>query len=216
VSRLRIDVRLGETADVASVRSEGADAIVIATGAEYDRTGYSLVAAPGRQTIPGLAEAHVMTPVEAIEESEAVGGSVVVFDDTGEHLPLGLSLMLARSGRTVTLITPRLTVGEEIIRTEEFPWVYPKVIAAGARIRTQMTIQSVGPSAVIATSIWGLGEPEEIGAETLILSLTRTAANRLYAELSGDGPELYRIGDCVAPRKIDDAIYDGMRVGLAL
>jgi hypothetical protein len=38
----------------------------------------------------------------------------------------------------------------------------------------------------------------------------------LYQALKGRVRELYRIGDCVAPRKVDMAIYEGYMVGKKL
>ena len=35
----------------------------------------------------------------------------------------------------------------------------------------------------------------------------------LYFALKGKVKELYRIGDCVAPRKVDMAIWEGHKVG---
>jgi len=42
------------------------------------------------------------------------------------------------------------------------------------------------------------------------------ADDRLYFALKGKVKDLYRIGDCVAPRKTDMAIVEGNRVGRGL
>jgi len=39
------------------------------------------------------------------------------------------------------------------------------------------------------------------------------ADDALYFALKGNVPELYRIGDCVAPRKVDMAIHEGYIAG---
>ena len=39
------------------------------------------------------------------------------------------------------------------------------------------------------------------------------ADEKLYKDLKGKVKELYRVGDCVAPRGIDTAILEGRRVG---
>jgi hypothetical protein len=38
----------------------------------------------------------------------------------------------------------------------------------------------------------------------------------LYFSLKGKVKELYRIGDCVAPRKVDMAILEGDKVGRSI
>ena len=42
------------------------------------------------------------------------------------------------------------------------------------------------------------------------------ADEALYFELKGQIRELHRIGDCVAPRKLDHAIYEGYLAGREL
>ena len=54
------------------------------------------------------------------------------------------------------------------------------------------------------------------GYDTIVLSAGNVAHDHLYFELKGKVKELYRIGDCVAPRKTDMAIMDGHRVGRLL
>ena len=54
------------------------------------------------------------------------------------------------------------------------------------------------------------------GYDTIVLSAGNVAYDHLYFELKGKVKELYRIGDCVAPRKTDMAIMDGHRVGRLL
>jgi hypothetical protein len=49
-----------------------------------------------------------------------------------------------------------------------------------------------------------------------VLSIGNEAEASLYFALQGKVKELHRIGDCLAPRKIDDAIVDGERVGRML
>ena len=54
------------------------------------------------------------------------------------------------------------------------------------------------------------------GYDTIVLAAGNVADDRLYFDLKGKVKELYRIGDCVAPRKTDMAIVEGNRVGRRL
>lgn len=51
------------------------------------------------------------------------------------------------------------------------------------------------------------------GYDTVVLDMGSASDDRLYRQLKGRIRELYRIGDCVAPRGIDMAILEGRRVG---
>ena len=64
------------------------------------------------------------------------------------------------------------------------------------------------------------GEPLELEADSVVLVTQRLSNDALYLELAQDlealGAEgisaLYRIGDCVAPRIIAEASFDGHRL----
>ncbi len=54
------------------------------------------------------------------------------------------------------------------------------------------------------------------GFDTIVLALGTNSVNHLKGELEGKIPELYIIGDALAPRQAIDAIEEGARVGLAM
>jgi hypothetical protein len=54
------------------------------------------------------------------------------------------------------------------------------------------------------------------GYDTVVLAAGNVANDGLYFELKGNVEEIYRVGDCVAPRKTDMAIIEGHRVGRML
>ena len=51
------------------------------------------------------------------------------------------------------------------------------------------------------------------GYDTVVLAAGNIAEDGMYFELKGKVNEIYRVGDCVAPRKTDMAIIEGHRVG---
>ena len=61
------------------------------------------------------------------------------------------------------------------------------------------------------------GAEEEItGVDTVVLATGPRANDELYFALKGEVENLHRIGDCVAPRKLDHAIYEGYLAGCEL
>jgi hypothetical protein len=54
------------------------------------------------------------------------------------------------------------------------------------------------------------------GYDTVVLACGTVANDSLYYELKGKVDEIYRVGDCVAPRKTDMAIIEGHRIGRAI
>jgi len=51
------------------------------------------------------------------------------------------------------------------------------------------------------------------GFDSVVLAMGQKADDTLYFSLKGKVKELYRIGDAVAPRKVDMAIWEGHRIG---
>jgi dimethylamine/trimethylamine dehydrogenase len=82
-----------------------------------------------------------------------------------------------------------------------------------------LTLSSIAPGTAVALDEFD--QPVELAADGFVLVTQRVSCDSLYRELSLDpgalaaeGVEaLYRIGDCVAPRLIADAIFDGHRLG---
>jgi len=49
-----------------------------------------------------------------------------------------------------------------------------------------------------------------------VMAIPQTANDDLYQQLQGKIKQLYRIGDCLAPRRVEHAILDGERVAHVL
>ena len=54
------------------------------------------------------------------------------------------------------------------------------------------------------------------GVDTIVLGTGAEGQRDLYFALKGQVEDLHRIGDCLAPRKLDHAIYEGELAGREL
>lgn len=54
------------------------------------------------------------------------------------------------------------------------------------------------------------------GVDTLVLCLGHAPADDLRERLAGLALEVHLIGDCLAPRTAEEAVYDGLRIASAL
>ncbi|HEY6758573.1 MAG TPA: FAD-dependent oxidoreductase [Baekduia sp.] len=214
LERLGVDVRLGCEADVAAVAALDPDATIVATGAEFETTGFSS-ARPDRDAIPGAELPHVLDPVTALVEPERCGERVVIVDEHGDQVAFGVALTLAEAGHAVELVTHQLFAGTATAATMDLPWLYPRLIAAGVRLTPQSFVNDITAQAVTIASMWG-GEPREAPADTVIMNLGRRPRAALFEALREAGRPAQRIGDARVPREVDDAIYEGERCGRAL
>ncbi len=212
-----VEVRLGVQATTTVLEQEKPDAIVCATGSTYSATGLSSYR-PERPGIPGAAQEHVIdvgTAIRrALKDPAALGKRVMIVDETGGYLPLGLAEVLATQGGVeVEVISPHLFIGEDLVRTQDMPILFPRLVAAGVKLTAQHFVEKIAGNTVEVYNLWG-GEKRTIAnVDTIVISMMRTPNDTLFSELRQSFPEVHRVGDVVAPRKPAAVIYEGEKLG---
>jgi hypothetical protein len=88
-------------------------------------------------------------------------------------------------------------------------------VRAGVRVSAQSYVEEIEPGQVRLASIWGAGESRTVAANTVVLCMLRRSQDELLGALAQRGIAATRIGDCLAPRDVDDAVFEGMQAGLA-
>jgi hypothetical protein len=168
---------------------------------------------PGIARIPRADGSHVVDPVAAVESPAACGHTVTIVDGDGGYLALGLAELLASAGRRVTIVTPAADVGRTlgVAGTLDLDWVRPRLVEAGVSIVTSTRVEWIETDHVVLAG--ADGARAERAADTVVLVTGRRADDTLYASLRAAGTNVRRIGDCLAPREIDDAIFEGTREG---
>lgn len=209
LSRLPVEICSGKTATTEAVISFGADITVIATGASWETSGFSTFR-PDRNSIPGFDHAHVIDPLTAIASPASCGRRVAIIDDNGDYLPIGVARLLAQNGKEVTVVTHEPALGQKLKPTLELPWVYPRLLGAGVRVVPSASVERIERGRLLLTDIWN-HQPSELPSDTVILCMMRRSCNALFQELHGRLDGVLRLGDCLAPREIDDAIFEGFR-----
>ena len=200
------------TADLAEKFS--AHEIVIATGAKWQTGGFSTFRTD-RNTIPQALGSHVVDPVTALGKLDACGHKVLIVDDNGDYLPMGLARLLAASGHEVTVVTSDAMSGRKLEATLDWPWIMPRVVEAGIKLRTLTYVENISKGEVTLKAVLG-GAIERIAVDTVVLSMLRESQDSLYHQLKARGLQVRRIGDCIAPREVDDAVLEGFREAHAM
>jgi 2,4-dienoyl-CoA reductase-like NADH-dependent reductase (Old Yellow Enzyme family) len=212
VRGLDVDVRLHTEATAELIEEIAADRLIFATGADWDLNGYSNLR-PDRTSIPGL-ESKAVSPAAAIAEPERCGQRVLIIDERGDAIAMTLGQSLAESGRQVKIVTayPQVGIKTGVTGTVDYPWINPKMLAAGVETETETWVEGVADDTATLRRIW-TGEELEVEIDTVIPIMTRTSRTALYESIGRQGE---RIGDCVAPREVDDAILEGARAALGV
>ena len=204
--------------DADAVRQYGASIVVVATGSRWAGNGLNAFT---HAPIPGADASlpHVLTPEQLMLEGKTPPGNrVLVYDCEGYFTGDGVAEKLALEGFAVELATGLDQIAPYCDETLEGPQVRQRLHDVGVRQRRGILLQEVSSGGASATDEFG--EPVELEADAVVLVTQRLSDDRLYHELVADAEALraegieavYRIGDCVAPRIIAEAIFDGHRL----
>lgn len=210
----------GTRLSAADIHDYGASIVLLATGAYWDRTGVNNIT---HRTIDGAGDPanQVLTPDDILRGGAAVRGeSVVIFDSDGYFMGPSLAERFAREGKAVTLIKTGADMEGYMAPSGEGPQMIATLLDLGVCIKTSTMLTAISPGRASIASMYTDSFNETIDADAVVLVTQRLSDTTLYDELmadeqtlAGSGIEkLIRVGDCLEPRVIADAIFDGHRV----
>jgi dimethylamine/trimethylamine dehydrogenase len=196
----------------------GAELVVVATGARWADSG---IVGLRHDPVPGADASlpHVLTPEQVMLEGKRPPGKrVVVYDGEGYFMAPGLAELLALEGHDVELVTSLHEISPFSYETLEQAFLRRRLHELGIATREETVV-----TAIEAGRVAGEHELEgsvELSADAILLVTQRLSDESLYLELKVQADRLaeagveglYRVGDCVAPQLIADAIFDGHRL----
>lgn len=176
-------------------------------------TGKRVEAVVGARTIvatgsrPRPLPWPVLTAAEVLDGAELGDGAVLLDDPVGAGVAVALAEHLAAAGRAVTIVTPDLVVGARLALTGDLAEANGRLQRAGVGRVLGSTMVSVDDAtAIVADRV--TGEQRELTGTVLV-----DCGHRL-PDLSFVGG--VRVGDCVAPRTVAEAVREGRAEALAL
>ena len=208
-------IELGVEATPEWIQAQGADTVVIATGAHWEKTGET-PSRPDRHEIPGIDSPIVKdagTAVKAaLADPKSLGGRVLIVDDGAGYVPFGLAELLVDNGIAVEVISPQLLLGEDLLKSLDMPHVFPRLVAKGVKLTPQTFVDEINGSSVTYGFIWG-GARTTTEFDTVVIAMHKAPNAELYFALKGRVAELHRVGDSVAPRRPAAIIYEAEKLG---
>jgi dimethylamine/trimethylamine dehydrogenase len=218
----------------------GAARVVLATGARWVGDGLGAMG-PETVPGAAAEHAYCVTP-EQFFAGKPVGQRVVVLDADGYFMASSIAEILADQGRQVTIVTQLEKVAPMTDLTLEGYNLKRMMREKGIRERVGHWVEALRPAGnhvdVLAYDLYRDGSrrttepttgvyPRRLGTaveilecDTVILCTARESCTELYDALyvrrdewAANGIELVvRAGDCLAPRYLADAIFDGHRI----
>jgi dimethylamine/trimethylamine dehydrogenase len=217
ISRMdNVALYLGNRLSAQDVRDFGADHVMIATGSHWRGDGVGRWHAT---PIAGLPSTGVLTPDDLMRGARP-GGSVVLFDDDHYYMGPVLAMLLAQSGARVTYVTTEGKAGDWSHYTGEQENTQRAMLEAGIAIIANSAVDAFDGGSASLACVY-TGRASRIEAGTLVLVTSREPDDLLYRELAGEEGErddgrIERIGDCLQPAIIANAVYSGHKAAREL
>ncbi len=201
---LDVELHLGTELTAETALALRPEAVIVATGA---RAGSGLLPVPGHDL------SHVTDPRRILRGEPVEGQRVVVIDETASHGVLSVAELLAAQGHNVEIITQDWYVGRDLVATHDIVTWMQHVLALGVSMTPHTDIVRIEPERVVVSDHYAAGE-RAIAADAVVLGVYERPAQELYFALKGRVPYLFRAGDCVAPRHVEQAILEGRQAGI--
>lgn len=206
LERLGVALRLGTRATAAEILREEPDAVMLATGAAYHRSGRGF---HSELDIPGYDRDFVYRPEEILSRSELPRGKVLVLDDEGLQTGMGIAELLAGNGADVEFLTPNfLPLSSRVMAAQEGLPMVRRLRALGGRISTMSFIKEIRDHEVVIEDVHSEEVRVITDVEALVLTTGRVPVNDLEKDLDGKVAQLFTIGDALAPRMWGAATFE--------
>jgi mycofactocin system FadH/OYE family oxidoreductase 2 len=206
LKRLDVPILTNRLMDAESILAEGPDAVVLAIGSYPDP----------KPVAGNYGPPAVLNVWQALEMSYPVGKRVLLIDENGGHQATAAAEFLADQGRKVDIMTSEPFVGWELAATGDLYLTRQRLLQKGGRFFADRIALEIQSNVVIACDKFTEETFSIEGYETIVLAMGNIPNDELYKDIKGRLPIVRRVGDCVAPRKIDMAILEGGKAALSL
>ena len=195
LDRPNVDLRLGVTADAATVAGHEPDVVIVATGARPFESAHLL---------DGVAVLHVWEILAGARPN----GRIVISDWGGDAAALDCAELLAEEGCDVTLAVGSVLPGETLHQYVRNSYI-GRLSRAGVPIRHYLGLHSADAGTIRFRNIFAPELETVIEADVLALSHGRVPNDELAEELRQIGMNVHEAGDCQSPRSMEEAILEG-------
>jgi 2,4-dienoyl-CoA reductase-like NADH-dependent reductase (Old Yellow Enzyme family)/thioredoxin reductase len=205
LQRTGVEVHLNATVTPEKVAAEAPDVVVVATGAQPIVTPF-----------PGLEESRWTTAYDILDGRSEVSTPTAFIVGAGTT-GMETAEYLAERGIQCVVVKRRPEIGGKLDPLARM-LLLRRLESLGVQVRTGVEVlrfetDEQGQTIVVARP-WPHQEdaPElRFPTETVIIGMGLYADPSLADAL--DRPDVYTIGDCVDPREVLDAVYEGFEVG---
>ncbi|HUP71873.1 MAG TPA: FAD-dependent oxidoreductase [Acidimicrobiales bacterium] len=214
LAQLDVGVRLAHRATVDAILAESPDDVILATGSRPRTHGWHAGAASGGP-LPGSDQAHVASTWDALRGVCDDAAHVVVIDAHGYHHTTDVVEYLAARNVRTTVLTAA-SVFAPGVDDHDRPDVFRVLRDRPVEIVVSAIVESIGADRVVLRDAFRGGSRVLDGVDRVVLSIGQDPVDELWLALHDRGVDARRIGDCVTPRGIEHAVFEGHGAGRAI
>ena len=199
-----VEIRINTEVNRELIEAELPDTVIIATGAT-----------PRVPLIEGAEDGHVVTAWDVLSGAANVGTNVVIADWRCDWIGFGLAEKLALDGCRVRLAVNGTAPGEEVMQYIR-DHAAGRLFSLGVEVLPYARLHGIVSDAVYFEHTMAREAMVCEEVDTLVLALGHEPQDGLSEELAGLDIELHMIGDCLAPRTAEEAVFEGLKVAVVL
>lgn len=207
--RLGVQIHLNSEVTPQVIQQTRPDAVVVATGSKLRM----------QSLIPGAGLPHVLTPTDVLLGKADGKKHVVIIDATGYYQGTDPLEYLVAKGVRVDFVTAApafAPIYGGTMPMNDVPVMLQALQGKPITYHLNATVTAITPSRVEVMERINNSEQSIQGVDAVVLAIGADPVDALYRELKGKVAELHRVGDCLTPRNIESATYEGHKVGRAI
>ena len=208
LQRLEVTVSLEHEVSASEVDDvlAGGVHVVLATGSVPGPRDYRIAA--GARV---LEAADLLTLMSSGALDQLPAGRAVVFDPVGGPVGVGVAELLAANGRPTSIVTQDQIAGTQLALTGDLAEANSRLQRAGVLRELRSLLRAVAADHVLLEDRW-TGEQRTVDCAFVVHCGHRLPEETLYLHRPGTP----RVGDCVAPRTVLEAVLEARRAALAI
>jgi len=195
MTKLGVNVMLKTEATVEMIKEQGFDAVILATGSK-----------PCIPDIRGLDKHSAVTAVDVLRGAQVANNVVVA---GGGMVGCEVALYLAEQGKQVQIVEELAEVALDV-EQETKKALFEGLAEHGVKSSPDSRLEEVIDGGVV---IYKNGKKQQLKGDSIVVALGFEPRDNLIPEVKQLNIPVYTVGDCVAPRRIYDAIHEGFSTG---
>lgn len=202
LKKLPVEIVLNKEVTPEFVLEQNPDTVIIATGS-----------VPKECPVAGAQGPNIFNVWQVLLGEADLGNSVLFIDYDGHHQATATAEFIVDRGKKVHMLTPSLFIGQDLGPTQDLYLTRQRLLQKGVTFTPDFAVMEIKGLEVHGFNVYSNEWKTYSGCDSIVLAMGNRVEDGLYKALRGKVKELYRIGDCVAPRKLDMAIHEGDKVG---